>query len=407
MSMRYQAGVLSDSYFPLDVPSAPTVGTLSSPSGGTLSLTFTAPTKTGSAAITSYTVVATNSSTGAIVTGTGTSSPVTVSGATPNDSYTAKVYASNSYGGGPLSDASNTATVLATGQAAYTTPGTYSWIAPSGITSVSAVVVGGGGSGYSSHDSNGGGGGCLAFKNYITVVPGSSYTVYVGAGGAAPTPASATSNNGQQSYFIDASTLQANPGRGGAGSNLGPTPANDGIVGDGGGYGGYGESSRGGGGGAGGYLGRGGMTTYAGNPTPPVSGGGGGSGGISVNDVNGAAGGGVGLLGIGSNGTNPTFDGTTWANGAWSYTLANAQAFLASQGGKGGSGGDNPVVVPQSVSGSYPFRTDGGNYGGGGGGCYNNNGGAAGKGGDGAVRIIWPASGSINRAFPSTNTGDM
>ena len=34
------------------------------------------------------------------------------------------------------------------GQVAYTTPGTYSWTAPAGVTSVSVVAIGGGG-GYS------------------------------------------------------------------------------------------------------------------------------------------------------------------------------------------------------------------------------------------------------------------
>lgn len=33
------------------------------------------------------------------------------------------------------------------GQEAYTTPGTYSWVAPSGVTSVCVVCVGGGGGG--------------------------------------------------------------------------------------------------------------------------------------------------------------------------------------------------------------------------------------------------------------------
>ena len=39
-----------------------------------------------------------------------------------------------------------TTTTLA-GQQAFTTPGTYSWTAPAGVTSVSVVCVGGGGAG--------------------------------------------------------------------------------------------------------------------------------------------------------------------------------------------------------------------------------------------------------------------
>jgi len=33
------------------------------------------------------------------------------------------------------------------GQEAFTTPGTYTWIAPAGVTSVAVVCVGGGGAG--------------------------------------------------------------------------------------------------------------------------------------------------------------------------------------------------------------------------------------------------------------------
>ena len=53
------------------------------------------------------------------------------------------------------------------GQVAYTTPGTYSWTAPAGVTSVSVVAIGGGG-GYSQisaslspYTGHGGGGGGL------------------------------------------------------------------------------------------------------------------------------------------------------------------------------------------------------------------------------------------------------
>lgn len=74
-------------------------------------------------------------------------------------------------------------------QVAYTTPGTYSWIAPAGVTSVSVFVVGGGGGGGYGGNGNyggtGGGGGGSSYGNNITVVPGNSYTIIVGAGGVA------------------------------------------------------------------------------------------------------------------------------------------------------------------------------------------------------------------------------
>ena len=62
------------------------------------------------------------------------------------------------------------------GESVYAIPGTYTWVCPAGVTSVSAVVVGAGGSG-----EFGGGGGALAYRNNITVTPGVSYTVIVGA----------------------------------------------------------------------------------------------------------------------------------------------------------------------------------------------------------------------------------
>ena len=48
------------------------------------------------------------------------------------------------------------------GQQAFTTAGSFTWTAPAGVTSVCVVCVGAGGAG----------GGALAYKNNITVVPG-------------------------------------------------------------------------------------------------------------------------------------------------------------------------------------------------------------------------------------------
>jgi len=169
---------------------------------------------------------------------------------------------------------SNTlATYAVLPESIYSTPGTYSWTAPAGVTSVCVVCVGGGG-GYSA------GGGGLGWKNNIAVTPGSNYTVVVGAGGQASGTA------GGQSYFINTSTVVGNGGAGSFGN--GGT-----FVGDGGGRGGNGAAfGAGGGGGAGGYSGQGG-DAYDGN-----SAGGGGGGGY------GGGGGGVGVHGQGTTGIN-------------------------------------------------------------------------------------------------------
>ena len=71
------------------------------------------------------------------------------------------------------------------GSDSYTTAGTFTWVAPAGVVSVSVVAVGAGSGGGSS---SGGEGGGLGYTNNISVTPGSSYVVVVGAGGAGGLP---------------------------------------------------------------------------------------------------------------------------------------------------------------------------------------------------------------------------
>jgi len=260
------------------------------------------------------------------------------------------------------------------GEAVYTTPGTYQWVCPPRVTSVSAVAVGGGGGGIpSTSGGRGGGGGGLGWKNNIPVVPGQTYTVVVGAGGQSTN----TASPGGASYFINLSTVA---GLGGApGTTATALVAGGGFVGDGGGNGGNAgtstTTSTGGGGGAGGYTGNGGSgsrgyTTTAANGSPGSGGGGGGGGGGGTGDASGA-GGGVGIFGEGASGVG----------GAGS----SGDAFP----GTGGSGGANGSANPGSTS----TPSTGGNFGGGGGGADNINvsGGVyeSGPGGSGAVRIVW------------------
>jgi hypothetical protein len=92
------------------------------------------------------------------------------------------------------------------GESLYTTPGTYSWTAPQGITNISVLCVGGGGGGGSAGgiggpSGGGGAGGGVAWKNNITVVPGTSYTVQVGGGGPGATIVNQSGGNGGGSIF--------------------------------------------------------------------------------------------------------------------------------------------------------------------------------------------------------------
>ena len=295
-------------------------------------------------------------------------------------------------------------------QVAYTTPGTYSWTAPAGVYFVHAVCVGGGGSG--STDRPAGGGGGLGWKNKIPVIPGQSYTVVVGSGGAAVSASGIGGPpgiSGTSSYFISASTVMGGGGTGG-GLVAGNAPGGT-FVGDGGGNGGSGGitlgcNGSGGGGGAGGYVGNGGNGAdyYCGLTPGPAAGsgngGGGGGGGVAYGDTNGngnfpsggGGGGGVGILGQGPNGA-PGSDGLTTA------TIT------------GGGGGSNGTAGGNGVQVTFLAGTSGGSgglYGAGGGGgagsgstgTYPRNSGAGGKG---AVRIIW----GPGRSFPSSLTEDL
>ena len=266
---------------------------------------------------------------------------------------------------------------MSRGESLYPIPGTYTWVCPAGVTSVSVVCVGGGG-GALSFDSGGaaysGGGGSLGYANNISVTPGTSYSIVVGAGGFYNNGTQV--NGGQSSAFG-----RIAPGGKTSSSDAGVAPSGDVGTSRGGGAGGAGKavsSSAVGGGGAGGYSGAGGEGQRE-DITPGAGSGGGGGGGFGYA---GGSGGGVGLLGQGTNGAAGT-GGTGGRAG----------------GGGGGSGGE-------SGFGNYgaSFQTQearGGVFGGGAGMRQaSTNSWLAGAGG--AVRIIWPGT---TRTFPSTDVG--
>ena len=99
---RRDSGYIRPGYNPLEVPDAPTIGSATA-GDSSASVSFTAPSNTGGGAITGYGAVAVNSADDTTVAGTGSSSPVTVSGLTNGDTYTAAVWALNIYGPGPYS----------------------------------------------------------------------------------------------------------------------------------------------------------------------------------------------------------------------------------------------------------------------------------------------------------------
>ena len=103
---------------------------------------------------------------------------------------------------------------LDVGQQAYTSPGSYSWTCPVGVYSVSVVCVGTGGVAQPGAGGGGGGGGGLGYKNNISVTPGQSYTVVVGAHGTSTYNVRNSTTDSGDSYFIDASTVKGGGGKG-------------------------------------------------------------------------------------------------------------------------------------------------------------------------------------------------
>jgi len=107
MSQRYLGGYITASYNPLLVPNAPTIGTVTVATTTSISVPFTAPANVGGGAITGYRAIARDSSSGALFSVSGASSPIVITGLTTGNTYTATVVATNSFGTGPASAASN------------------------------------------------------------------------------------------------------------------------------------------------------------------------------------------------------------------------------------------------------------------------------------------------------------
>jgi len=338
-------------------PGAPTIGTATAGNSLCASVTFTAPGCTGyPASITEYRVI----STPGCITQTGASSPLTVTGLTLGTSYTFKARATNATGNGPCSSASNSITATQASCATFTSSGTYTWIAPAGVTSVAVLVVGGGG-GAGGFYGAGTAGGDSSFNSSIFAYGGKSGSSSGGCGG------------------------------GGAGGN-------------GGGTGGQGKGTSGSGnpvgGGAAGYTGNGGDAGCYG-----VQGGGKGGGvGIYGQGANGSGGspggqngsGGGGGGGGGSNGGSQGTDGQAGSGGS-GQTYGGGFGG-GTGGGMGGGGGGlrygNNVSVTPSTGYTVIVGARGSS------GVYGAN------GGPGAARIVWAVCGIRGTpSFPSTNVG--
>ena len=223
-----------------------------------------------------------------------------------------------------------------------------SWTSPTGVTSIEVLVIAGGGGG---GPYGGGGAGGLIYNSAVPVIPGTAYTVTVGAGGVGAT---APGTNGGNSVFGSLTAIGG--GGGGADTGTDDTPGRAGGSGGGGaGRGGlvtaqfYGGAGNPGQGFAGGY----------GSSNPYAGGGGGGANGEGTSVVVGGSIGG----GQGGQGLAFAISGTTtyYAGGGGGGTYA------IGTGAKGGIGGGGIGATVSTVAGSAGTASTGG---GGGGGSY-------------------------------------
>lgn len=178
---------------------------------------------------------------------------------------------------------------------AYVYPGTYTWTAPTGVTSARVGCWGAGGKGQNGGDAYGGGGGAYAEKE-VSVTPESSYTVVVGDAGT---------GSGNDSTFNGTDVVAKGGARGDTGGAGGQASASTGTTKYDGGDGA--QATPGGGGGGAGDSAAGGDGSSSTGGTGGSSFGGNGGDGHSYNGDNGerfGGGGGGSTSGAGGYGSN-------------------------------------------------------------------------------------------------------
>jgi len=248
----------------------------------------------------------------------------------------------------------------------FTSVGTTSWTAPTGVTNVEVLVVAGGGGGGSGDGGGGGGGaGGLVYQSEHDVVPGTAYTITVGGKGTGGAyGGSNKGSNGTDSIFDTITAI----GGGGGGSH---STGNNGGSGGGGGYPSQleGSATQGDSGGGTGYGNDGGV----GGAASGAYGGGGGGGA----DTAGATGTTV-VGGDGGAGTSYDISGSSLVYAAGGGGGTNGSGYTAGVGGSsvGGEGGNGHAGVAASPA-------NRGSGGGGGGSAFA----AGGNGSDGIVLL--------------------
>lgn len=218
--------------------------------------------------------------------------------------------------------------------------GNTTWTCPEGIYTILLIGCGGGGGGSGSQAgaSNGGaaGGAALQQTSSIDVVPGVTYTITIGSGGAGSIKQNSYASDGGQTIFANGgSTLFTANGAAGAKNNI-PGACLSGV---------YITDTNDSGIGSGGISDGGQATNGSKNSIGQYS------GGTKGNTPNPGAGGGAGPQGSGGNGGNGVSSGTnnngsnasdnTGAGGGGAGGSTNA----SSPGGNGGAGGSGYLYI--------------------------------------------------------------
>jgi autotransporter-associated beta strand protein len=242
----------------------------------------------------------------------------------------------------------------------FTTPSTFEWEVPAGVSLLTVEARGAGGAGGSAENpantggnvrGGGGAGGNYARTESIPVVPGTKYVITVGGGGVAPAVTGFTSGQSVSSQIggasafktLDLATTLVQAAGGPGGQNMvrpnvngagGVQPTLDsntiGTVrwkgGNGGGA--WGGALGGGNGGGGAGTVANGGNGVANNTTDPTYGRG----------IGGNVGGGNGAIGAALNSTSNAGDAPGGGGGGAARNVASTTSSLVSQGGAGGSG---------------------------------------------------------------------
>ena len=109
------------------------------------------------------------------------------------------------------------------GQVEFLEPGTYEWIVPLALSTVSILLVGGGGGGGRGsvgNETGGGGGGALRYQNDMLVYGGEKIIVYVGAGGDGASADNTPGGDGGDSRIIRNGNITLIESKGGSGGQV-------------------------------------------------------------------------------------------------------------------------------------------------------------------------------------------